>query len=62
MKFGIVCLKFFFPKNERDRQEVREAVKLANAHAEDLSFTVEKLRNGGLRTPAGLRSFKLTSE
>lgn len=62
MKFGIVCLKFFFPQNERDRQEVREAVKLANAHAEDLSFTVDKLRNGGLRTPGGVRSLKLNPE
>lgn len=63
MKFGIALLRFVSPKRERDRVEVREAILRASAQADDLSFTTEKLCNGGLRTASGvLRSIKLQPE
>lgn len=42
--------------------EVREAIRRATAQAEDLSFTTEKLCNGGLRTARGLRSINCIPE
>jgi len=63
MKFGVKVMRLIAPKHERDRREVREAITRASAHAEDLSFTTEKLCNGGLRTVAnGLCSIHLRPE
>jgi len=62
MKLGVKVLRLLTPKYERDRMEVREAIQRASAHAEDLSFTTDKLCNGGLHTPHGLRSINCMPE
>jgi len=62
MKLGVAILRLVSPKREEERREVREAIRRATAHAEDLSFTTEKLCNGGLRTSRGLRSLTYLPE
>jgi len=54
MKFCVTVLRFVSPQRERDRREVRAAIQLASAHAEDLAFTTDKLCNGGLRTAGNI--------
>jgi len=62
VKFCVAVLRFISPQRERDRQEVRAAIQLASAHADDLAFTTDKLCNGGLRTSQGLRSLTCLQE
>lgn len=62
MKFCVAIMKLVSPQRERDRMEVRAAIQLASAHAEDLAFTTDKLCNGGLRTSRGLRSLTCLPE
>jgi hypothetical protein len=62
VKLGVTILRIISPQRERDRVEVREAIQRASAHAEDLSYTTDKLCNGGLRTSRGLRSLTCLPE
>ena len=62
MKLGVVFLRFVSPQRERDRVEVRKAIQRTSAHADDLTFTTDKLCNGGLLTTSGLRSINCKPE
>jgi hypothetical protein len=63
MKICVAIMKLVSPQRERERMEARAAVSRATAHAEDLSYTTEKLCNGGLRTAGNiLRSLNFHPE
>lgn len=40
MKLGISLLRLFFPKDEKQRMELRERIAASSAHTEDLQRTV----------------------